>query len=129
MTKHITRTQSIANERIYRQNLEAEQLVGYWAKRFAGISAKDLTNHPQIDDVIMLLKIRDHLGIYFNNKESGMWGFCWSYTYHKRCHLKKKHLKKLETLVSGIIHRQQKADIARQKIKAKRRTLEKPIQS
>ena len=129
MTKHITPTQHRANERMFRQNLEAEQLVGYWAKRFAGISAKDLTNHPQIDDVIMLLKIRDHLGTHFNNKESGMWGFCWSYTYHKRCHLKKKHLKKLETLVSGIIRRQNKQQQARQRIQARRRTLEKPVQS
>lgn len=118
------------NERIARQNLEQEQLVGYWAKKFSRITRNDLNNHPQIDDVILLLQIRDQLGKHFNNKESGMWGFCWSYTYHKRCHLKKAHLKKLETIATGIQKRLEKQHSARQKIKAQRvRTLEKPIQS
>lgn len=119
MTK-LTKKQIIDNEKIRRQSLEAEQLVGYWAKKFSCITRRDLTNHPQIDDVIMLLKIRDELGTHFNNKESGMWGFCWSYTYHQKCHLKKKHLKKLETLVTGINTRLEKQNTARQKIQAMR---------
>jgi hypothetical protein len=129
MAKKLSKQQILAGEAARRRNLEQEQLVGYWAKKFAGISRKDLTDHPQIDDVIMLLKIRDHLGKHFNNKESGMWGFCWSYTYNKRCHLKGKHLKKLETLVTGITKRLEQKALARQRIQAKRRTLEKPVQS
>ena len=129
MAKKLTKKQRLDNERIQRQMLEQEQLVGYWAKKFGAITRKDLTDHPQIDDVIMLLKIRDELGKHFNNKESGMWGFCWSYTYHKRCHLKKKHLKKLETLVTGITKRLEQQALYRQRIQARRRTLEKPIQS
>jgi hypothetical protein len=128
MAKKLTKQQILAGEAAFRRNLEQEQLVGYWAKKFAGITRKDLTDHPQIDDVIMLLKIRDELGKHFNNKESGMWGFCWSWTYHHRCSLKKKHLKKLETIIIGITKRLEQKALYRQRIKARRRTLEKPIQ-
>jgi len=118
--KKLTHKQIIENQRIARQKLEQEQLVGYWTKKFSRISRKDLSEHPQIDDIIFLLKIRDNLGKHFNNKESGMWGFCWSYTYHKKMRLKGKHLKKLETLVTGINTRLEKQNIARQKIQALR---------
>ena len=118
--KKLIHKQIIENQRIQRQNLEQEQLVGYWAKKFSLISRKDLTEHPQIDDVIFLLKIRDQLGKYFNNIETGMWGFCWSYTYHKKCRLKKKHIRKLERLTTGILNRLQKQATQRQRIQAHR---------
>lgn len=116
--QRLTKKQILENERMHRQRLEAEQLVGYWAKKFVGITKGDLYNHPQISDVIFLLQIRDSIGKYFNNKESGMWGFCWSWCYHKQYPLKKKHLKKLETLATGIDHRLQQQALARTKIKA-----------
>lgn len=79
------------------QAFEQSQFVGYWAKT-KGITQKDLTDHPQIDDVILLVKWRDVMWDKLNPAEQAVWGAYWGYTYSKRKPLKRKSLDKLEQI-------------------------------
>jgi len=70
--------------------LEQEQLVGYWIKQF-GISRKTLVDHPQIDDLILLIKFRsefNNLSRYRQKKIKQIW----NYVYKGNFPLKAKHL-------------------------------------
>lgn len=81
-----------------RQSIEQSQLVGYWAKT-KGLTQKDLLEHPQIDDAILLIQIRDEMWSKFNLSERGCWSGYWNSVYFKRNRLKKKAYKKLEQII------------------------------
>lgn len=76
---------------------ELEHYTNYWCKS-KGISSKDLTEHPRIDDIILLLAFREAMWIKLNKAEQGCWSGYWSSIYHKRNRLKGKALKKLEQI-------------------------------
>jgi hypothetical protein len=105
------------------QHLEQEQLVGYWVARH-GLRARDLTRHPQIDDVILLIKIRDCQWQYFNKSEQALWGAIWNLTYHNQRPINKKNITKLEQAIIQSRDRHLKHTIKtakqRQLIKARR---------
>lgn len=113
----------------------AEVLTQYttnWCKQY-GIKPRDLgcgivkqadgkykTNlnpHPAIDDVMILIKLRDEFWSVWNASERGVWAAYWSSVYHKGFHFKKKALKKIETLANSGIYRQQQAQLKKQRIK------------
>lgn len=100
-----------------------EQLIGYWVKS-RGLKHKDLTNHPQIDDCILLIRARDSYWLKFTVSERAHWAAVWEWCYHKRKALKAKHLNKLEHNIMAAetrhTQRQQQAQITRQKIQARR---------
>lgn len=88
-------------ELIHQQNAlatEQEQLIAYWVRKH-GLKSKDLTQHPQIDDCILLIKIRDSHWKKFNKSEQALWGAIWNWVYHNECSLKQKHITKLEQAV------------------------------
>ena len=86
------------------KDIEQEQLVGYWIKRF-GINRQDLVQHPSIDDVILLCKIRqfvaDNKG-YITNSQQAQLGAIWGYVYKKKYPLKGKYIRILETIIEKI---------------------------
>lgn len=79
-------------------DLEQEQLVGYWVAKH-GLKARDLTKHPQIDDVILLVNIRDVQWCKFNKSEQALWGALWNWTYHNQYPVKNKNIIKLEQAI------------------------------
>lgn len=105
------------------QHLEQEQLVGYWVAKL-GLKARDLTRHPQIDDVMLLVKIRDCHWQYFNSSEQALWGAVWKLTYHNQHRINKKNITKLEQAIVHSSDRHQmytiKKTTQRQHIKARR---------
>ena len=100
------------------QALEQEQLVGYWIKRF-GISRKDLTCHPQIDDVIFLLKFRDEFQD-MNNFRKKQFQKIWSWVYSGKYALKAKHLRQLEASAQHTIRKRNRLNKQRKLIQAQR---------
>jgi len=72
-------------------------VTNYWC-RTKGIHNRDLDTHPQIDDVVLLVKYRTAMWTKLNKTEQGHWGAVWSWTYHHKMPLKAKHLKKLELI-------------------------------
>jgi len=93
----LTLTKKEVCEKQRLQELEASQFCGYWS-RTKGISQRDLTYHPQIDDVILLIKWRDDCWHRLNNPERSVWAAYWSWVYKQQYSLKSKHLDKLELI-------------------------------
>ena len=73
--------------------------------------------HPAIDDVIILIQMRNEFWNYWNNSEQCSWGAHWSSVYHKGHPFKAKALKNIERLANTGIYRQQQAQEQRQTIR------------
>lgn len=104
--KKLTQKQIQDNQRIAHQNLEQEQLVGYWSKRF-GISKQDLDRHPQIDDLMLLIKYKDEFYHDQKAKHRKFFNNTWDWVYTNKLPLKAKQLRTLGYYAQGsIAHRQ-----------------------
>jgi len=97
-----------------------------WVKT-KGLKIRDITNHPQIDDAILLVTIRDEYWSFFNASNKGLWAALWNKVYHLQFKLKNKHLKQLEQLVITGTSRQQELNQTRQLIKANRNRIKKGV--
>lgn len=96
-------------------------VTNYWC-RTKGIHNSDLDTHPQIDDVVLLIRYRDALWTKLNRSEQAHWGAVWSWTYHHRMPLKTKHLKKLESITqqAETRHKAQRQSLAKAREKIKK---------
>lgn len=105
------------------KDIEQEQLIGYWV-RSRGLKHRDLTSHPQIDDCILLIRVRDTHWTQLDRSQQAFWAALWDWSYHKHKALKAKHLHKLEQVLTEATDRharhQQQIDAQRQRIKARR---------
>jgi hypothetical protein len=81
--------------------------------------------HPAIDDVILMIQVRTEFWSYFSNKEKGIWAAYWNQVYHKGFHLKAKAMKKVESIATTGIYRQQVQQQQKQLIKQQRKHLQK----
>lgn len=77
--------------------------------------------HPAIDDVIILIKLRDLFWQYWNHNEQCSWSGHWSSVYHNGFPLKAKALKNIERLANTGIFRQQQLQAKRNKIRQLRK--------
>lgn len=114
-------------------NFEKQQYTNLWCAQ-QGIKSADLgcgyhitedgklkpyqNAHPAIDDVIILIKLREEFWSYWNHNEKCVWSGHWSSVYTKRHHLKAKALKNIEKLAITGIFRQQQEQEQRNRIKA-----------
>lgn len=76
---------------------EINHYTNYWCKT-KGITSKDLEQHPQVDDVILLVAFRDAMWDKLNVSERACWAGYWSSVYVKKNKLKSKALTKLEQI-------------------------------
>lgn len=97
------------------QALEQEQLIGFWIKRH-GISRNDLLKHPQIDDVIFLLKFRTEFQD-MNNFRKRQFERIWSWVYQGKYAIKAKHLKQLQAGAEHTIRKRNRLNQQRLTIK------------
>ena len=70
---------------------ELEHYTNFWCRQ-KGIHAKDLESHPQVGDVVILVRFRDNLWNELEKAEQGVWAALWSWTYTSKFTLKAKHL-------------------------------------
>jgi len=73
--------------------------------------------HPAIDDVIILMKMRDEFWQYWNKSEQASWAAHWSSVYHKGHPFKAKALNNIERLANTGIFRQQQQQQQLKKIR------------
>lgn len=99
---------------------EQEQLIGYWIKRH-GITKRDLDNHPQINDIVFLIKVRDEFYSDFKTKHKRFFDNIWAWVYHNKLPLKAKQITTLGYFAEGTIRH-------RENIKAGRNTIKKQRQ-
>jgi hypothetical protein len=86
----------------YRQG----RMINTWC-RSKGIQADDLIKHPRIDDISILLLIKDSYGRMMNTSETAAWGGYWSSIYHKKNKLTDKKLRRIEGMVKALQQREQ----------------------
>lgn len=102
---------------------EVLHLTNYWC-RTLGIHSEDLTRHPQIDDIVLLIKFIQDYQKEFKPKQRVEVYMMWDSCYNKRKPLKTKYLKALLRIGESLNHiRNLKAEHklkTRQKIKALR---------
>jgi len=103
------------------KDFEQEQLVGYWVKRF-GFTRKDLMSHPQIDDVILLCKIRDEF-VDMNNYNRKAFNRIWTFVYNGKYPLKAKHLNKLKHISEHTLRKRRRQQEQRQKLRTLRKSV------
>jgi hypothetical protein len=109
-------------ETIYKQDANAkeqEQLLGYWIKRF-GINRNDLTSHPQIDDLILLIRWRAEFYRDGKAKHKRFFDNVWKWVYNNKLPLKAKQLSTLGYYAEGTIRHRQNIQAGRNTIKAQR---------
>jgi hypothetical protein len=98
-------------------------VTNYWC-RTIGIRSEDLTTHPQIDDVVLLVKFIQEYHSEFSNKQRMSVYIIWDSCYYKRKPLGKKYLKALQQLGEKLNHirnlKAQHKQTLRQKIKSLR---------
>ena len=100
---------------------EITHYTNLWC-RSKGISAKDLEKHPQADDLVLLINIREATWHMLNSQEQGVWAAYWGWVYTKKFSLKNKHIKKLEAITYQALARYNNLEQARKKIKVRRLT-------
>ncbi len=117
-------------------NVELTKTINQWCQE-KGLKSRDLgcgtlinengllipyqNAHPQIDDVIILIKWRDAMEPIWNNPDTLLFGALWQWCYLRGFPLKQKHLKALENHYIKAIERAEQRAQARQKIKALRK--------
>jgi hypothetical protein len=73
--------------------------------------------HPAIDDVIILIKLKEEFWNVWDKSERGIWSGFWSSAYHHGFAFKAKALKKIETLANSGTYKQQQQKLKQQKIR------------
>jgi hypothetical protein len=81
--------------------------TNYWC-RTKGIHSIDLEQHPQADDIVLLIGFRDEFYTKLTYSEQGTFNGIWGMVYNKRFPLKAKHLGKLEKIIDNVTYRQNK---------------------
>ena len=87
--------------------------LGRWLKTH-GVTVADLDCHKQINDVVLLITIRQEFWHCMSASEQGVWAAYWDIVYNKSKALKPKALKKFETIIQQVNQRQLKINILRQ---------------
>lgn len=104
---------------------EVEHLTRYWC-RTLGIHLKDIEAHPQIDDVIILIKfLQEYLQELKESKRIHL-HILWDWVYTQKKALTKKQSKQLTRLIHQLeatrYHKNRRLDEKRNKIRQIRKT-------
>jgi len=102
-------------------DLEQEQLIGYWVKRY-GFTKKDLDCHPRIDDVILLCRIREEFSD-MNNYNRKRFNKIWNFVYFHKFPLKAKNLQTLKSLAEHTLRKRNRQQRQAQEIRNRRKSV------
>jgi len=80
--------------------------IGPWLLK-KGMRVKDLDTHPQIDDLITLITIREQLWYAMTHREQCSWGKYWDMTYQYKYPLTQKFWNKFAKVAHDIDNRHQ----------------------
>lgn len=107
-------------QRQTRQELNYE--ISSWCRK-KGIRYGELDTHPQIDDVIILIKFKDEMWNDMDASERGIWGRYWNFVYNHKLPLKQAYLDKLLVITNSVIFKRQKQALRLATIQALRKKL------
>lgn len=101
------------------KDTEQEQLVGYWIKRY-GISKRDLDSHPQIDDLMLLIRWKAEFYYEGKAKHKSFFDNTWNWVYQGKLPLKAKQLRTLGYYAEGTIRHRENLTAGRNTIRKQR---------
>lgn len=107
------------NHEVFIKEQQQDWSVSKWL-RGRGIKIQDLRQHPQIADVITIIRICDDLWHRMNSYEQAVLGRYWNTVYNKHYPVNKKFWNKIEQIVKAIDSRENIMAQQRQRIKALR---------
>jgi hypothetical protein len=87
--------------------------IGRWLKTH-GVTVADLDSHKQINDVVLLINIRQQYWHAMSSSEQASWGGYWNVVYRNSKPLKPKALNRFETIIQQIDQRKLKINILKQ---------------
>jgi hypothetical protein len=97
---------------------QAWNIAKWLSSRGRQITAYQLDRHPQIDDIIELLNIREGLWDLMDKREQGVWAAYWNIVYNKKKPLSQKFWQKFNSIADNIQQRQLKQSAIRQLIQS-----------
>jgi hypothetical protein len=106
----------------YDENRQDWRIDLWMAKH--GVTASDFDEHPQIDDVIKMINIRDYLWHRMNKSEQASWGAYWNVVFYKKRRLNNKFWNKMDLIAQNIDAREQLHAYARQKLNYEKQRLQ-----
>jgi hypothetical protein len=99
-----------------------DHYTNLWCKQ-KGISMRVIEQHPQADDVVMLVNWRDAMWDKLDKKQQGSFAGIWSYVYSYKKPIRQKHLTKLESITLAAMASHIKQQQAQARIKARIKAL------
>jgi hypothetical protein len=100
------------NHEQYRKEQQQDWNIGRWLKNH-GVTVADLDKHKRIQDVILLINIRQQCWLYMTVNEQSVWGAYWSIVYTQSKALNKRALAKFERIAQQVNQRKLKIQIIR----------------
>ena len=98
------------------ENNKQNWSIDFWLRQH-GVKSTDLESHPCVDDMIVLLQIRDRLWDKMTKPERNNWGAYWGLVFHRCYPLNKKFWNKFQGISKSIDNRQQRLQQSRQQIR------------
>jgi hypothetical protein len=98
------------NHETYIKELRHDWNIGRWLKGH-GVTVEDLDKHPHINDVILLINIRQNYWHIMTASDQGVWAAYWGLVYSKQKALRPKAWKKIEVIVEAAYQRHLKINI------------------
>lgn len=93
--------------------------INAWYRRY-GLTANIIDTHPRVQDLAILINIRDAYWELMNPSERGTWVACWGNVFKLHYAIRPKTLRKLEQIVINMADREQRRQEQRQRIMALR---------
>lgn len=114
------------NHDTFKEERKQDSAINSWY-RDVGLTAKDIEHHPCINDLAILIHIRNAYWTVMNASERGLWAGSWGVVYKHRNFLRDKTLKKFEQLIPKMIYREKLLTEQRQKIQSLRQANTEPL--
>lgn len=93
--------------------------INAWYRRY-GLTANIIDTHPCVQDLAILINIRDAYWELMNPSERGTWVACWGNVFKLHYAIRPKTLRKLEQIVINMADREHRRQEQRQRIMALR---------
>lgn len=93
--------------------------INAWYRRY-GLTANIIDTHPRVQDLAILINIRDAYWELMNPSERGTWVACWGNVFKLHYAIRPKTLRKLEQIVINMADREHRRQEQRQRIMALR---------
>ena len=114
------------NHETFLAESKQDTVIKSWYRKYK-LTAYDVEHHPCLQDLSILINIRDTYWELMNPSERGTWVACWGNVFKLHYTIRPKTLRKLEQIVLNMAEREQRLKEQRQKIQLQRQANTEPL--